>query len=76
MSLLNNNSNAQPEVSAYSRFWVYKGVNNKNTGNTDWIPCNTHLPTVCFNSVMRQVLLFEDASHQVKVNAPVGTIQG
>ncbi|KAG0038465.1 hypothetical protein BGZ82_000149 [Podila clonocystis] len=85
VSLLNSNPNAQPEVSAYSQFWVYNGVPgtfsnclavNKNTGNTDWIPCNTQLPTVCFNSVMRRVLLFEDASRQVKVNTPVGTIQG
>ncbi|KAF9392529.1 hypothetical protein CPB97_000611 [Podila verticillata] len=66
VSLLNNNPNAQPEVSAYSQFWVYN----------DLIPCNTQLPTVCFNSAMRRVLLFEDASRQVKVNTPVGTIQG
>ncbi|KAG0015075.1 hypothetical protein BGZ81_011857 [Podila clonocystis] len=85
VSLLNKNSNAQPEVDAFSQFWVYNGVPgifanclavNKNTGKTDWIPCSTQLPTVCFNSVMRRVLLFDDASRQVKVNTPVGTIQG
>ncbi|KAF9299917.1 hypothetical protein BGZ74_008501 [Mortierella antarctica] len=85
VSLLKNNPNSQPEVSAYSQFWVYNVVPgifsnclavNKNTGNTDWIPCSTQLPTICFNSVMRRVLLFEDASRQVKVNTPVGTIQG
>ncbi|KAG0343384.1 hypothetical protein BG004_005352 [Podila humilis] len=85
VSLLNKNANAQPEVSAFSQFWVYNGVPgifanclavNKNTGKTDWIPCSTKLPTVCFNSVMRRVLLFEDSSRQVKVNTPVGTIQG
>ncbi|KAG0241915.1 hypothetical protein BG011_003412, partial [Mortierella polycephala] len=49
---------------------------NKNTGGTDWIPCSTQLPTVCFNSVMRRVLLFDDKSRQVKVNSPAGPIQG
>ncbi|KAF9944589.1 hypothetical protein BGZ70_004512, partial [Mortierella alpina] len=85
VSLLNSNGNAQKEVSAFSQFWVYNGVPgifanclavNKNTGKTDWIPCSTQLPTVCFNSVMRRVLLFDDTSRQVKVNTPVGTIQG
>ena len=85
VSLLNNNSPAQAEVSAFSQFWVYNGVPgvfsnclavNKNNGKTDWIPCSTKLPTVCFNSVMRRVLLFDDTSRQVKVNTPVGQIQG
>ncbi|GJJ77780.1 hypothetical protein EMPS_10139 [Entomortierella parvispora] len=85
VDLLNNNSPAQAEVSAFSQFWVYNGVPgvfsnclavNKNTGKTDWIPCSTKLPTVCFNSVMRRVLLFDDTSRQVKVNTPVGQIQG
>ncbi|KAG0222910.1 Carboxylesterase family-domain-containing protein [Mortierella sp. GBAus27b] len=85
VSLLNNNAPAQKEVSAFSQFWVYNAVPgvasnclavNKNTGKTDWIPCSTALPTVCFNSVMRRVLLFDDASRQVKVNTPVGPIQG
>jgi len=49
---------------------------NKNTGKTDSIPCSTQLPTVCFNSVLRRVLLFQDTSRQIKVNTPVGTIQG
>ncbi|KAF9581359.1 hypothetical protein BGW38_001656 [Lunasporangiospora selenospora] len=49
---------------------------NKKTGNTDTIPCSTQLPTICFNSVMRRVLLFEDASRQIKVDTPVGQIQG
>ncbi|KAF9312289.1 hypothetical protein BG003_006429 [Podila horticola] len=83
--LLNNNAPAQNEVSAYNQFWVYNGVPgvlsnclavNKNTGNTDWIPCTTQLPTVCGNNVMRRVLLFDDTSRQVKVNTPVGAIQG
>ncbi|KAF9993811.1 hypothetical protein BGZ79_001479 [Entomortierella chlamydospora] len=85
ISLLNNNSPAQEEVSGYSQYWVYNAVPgvlsnclavNKNTGGTDWIPCSTELPTVCFNSVMRRVLLFDDTSRQIKVNAPVGQIQG
>ncbi|CAO3569853.1 unnamed protein product [Mortierella alpina] len=85
VSLLNSNANAQKEVSAFSQFWVYNGVPgifanclavNKNTGKTDWIPCSTQLPTICFNSVMRRVLLFDDTSRQIKVNTPVGTIQG
>ncbi|GJJ77782.1 hypothetical protein EMPS_10141 [Entomortierella parvispora] len=85
VSLLNSNAPAQPEVEAYSQYWVYNGVPgvfgnclavNKNTGNTDWIPCTTELPSVCFNSVMRRVLLFDDTSRQVKVNTPVGQIQG
>ncbi|KAG9321486.1 hypothetical protein KVV02_005883 [Mortierella alpina] len=85
VSLLNSNANAQKEVSAFSQFWVYNGVPgifanclavNKNTGKTDWIPCSTQLPTVCFNSVMRRVLLFDDTSRQIKVNTPVGAIQG
>ncbi|KAG0364303.1 hypothetical protein BGX24_004689, partial [Mortierella sp. AD032] len=85
ITLLNNNAVAQKEVSAFSQFWVYNGVPgvlanclavNKNTGKTDWIPCSTKLPTVCFNSVLRRVLLFQDTSRQVKVNTPTGTIQG
>ncbi|KAG0052509.1 hypothetical protein BGZ83_002494 [Gryganskiella cystojenkinii] len=85
ITLLNNNAPAQQEVSAYSQFWVYNGVPgvlsnclavNKSTGKTDWIPCSTTLPTVCFNSVMRRVLLFDDTSRQVVVNSPVGQIQG
>ncbi|KAG0196345.1 hypothetical protein BGX33_001757, partial [Mortierella sp. NVP41] len=85
VTLLNKNPAAQKEVSAFSQFWVYNGFPgifsnclavNKNTGKTDWIPCSTQLPTVCFNSVMRRVLLFEDASRQIKVNTPVGAIQG
>ncbi|KAF9292868.1 hypothetical protein BGZ74_000128, partial [Mortierella antarctica] len=85
VKLLKNNAPAQNEVSAYNQFWVYNGVPgvlsnclavNKNTGNTDWIPCSTQLPTVCGNNVMRRVLLFDDTSRQVKVNTPVGTIQG
>ncbi|KAG0256959.1 hypothetical protein BGZ95_005365, partial [Linnemannia exigua] len=85
VTLLNNNAVAQKEVSAFSQFWVYNGVPgvlsnclavNKNTGKTDWIPCSTQLPTVCFNSVLRRVLLFQDTSRQIKVNTPIGTIQG
>ncbi|ORZ16673.1 Carboxylesterase family-domain-containing protein [Lobosporangium transversale] len=85
VSLLKKNAPAQVEVSAYSQFWVYNGIPgvldnclaiNKQTGKTDWIPCDTQLPTVCFNSVMRRVLLFDDASRQIKVNTPVGPIQG
>ncbi|KAF9177844.1 hypothetical protein BGZ50_008309 [Haplosporangium sp. Z 11] len=85
VSLLKSNAPAQKEVDAYSQFWVYNGVPgifsnclavNKNTGKTDWIPCATQLPTVCFNSVMRRVLLFDDKSRQIKVNAPAGPIQG
>ncbi|KAF9915798.1 hypothetical protein FBU30_001755, partial [Linnemannia zychae] len=85
VTLLNDNAVAQKETSAFSQFWVYNGVPgilsnclavNKNNGKTDWIPCNTMLPTICFNSVLRRVLLFEDTSRQVKVNTPVGTIQG
>ncbi|KAF9314153.1 hypothetical protein BG006_004010, partial [Podila minutissima] len=85
VELLNNNSPAQAETSAFSQFWVYNGFPgifgnclavNKNTYKTDWIPCSTQLPTVCFNSVMRRVLLFDDTSRQVKVNTPVGAIQG
>ncbi|KAG0348904.1 hypothetical protein BG004_003736 [Podila humilis] len=85
VELLNNNPAAQSETSAFSQFWVYNGFPgifgnclavNKNTYKTDWIPCSTHLPTVCFNSVMRRVLLFEDSSRQIKVNTPVGLIQG
>ncbi|KAF8941666.1 Carboxylesterase family-domain-containing protein [Dissophora ornata] len=85
VTLLNNNAPAQVEVSAFSQFWVFNGVPgvlsnclalNKKTGNTDWIPCSTQLPTVCFNSVARRVLLFADTSKQVKVNTPVGQIQG
>lgn len=85
VSLLNNNAPAQPEVSAFSQFWVYNAFPgvfgrclavNKNTGGTDWISCKTQLPTVCFNSVMRRVLLFDDTSRQIKVNTPTGAIQG
>ncbi|KAG0288048.1 hypothetical protein BGZ96_008104, partial [Linnemannia gamsii] len=85
VTLLNNNAVAQKEVSAFSQFWVYNGVPgvltnclavNKNTGKTDWIPCSTKLPTVCFNSVLRRVLLFQDTSRQVKVTTPTGTLQG
>ncbi|KAF9207523.1 hypothetical protein BGZ49_000261 [Haplosporangium sp. Z 27] len=85
ISLLNNNSVAQQEVSGYSQYWVYNAVPgifsnclavNKNTGGTDLIPCDTLLPTVCFNSVMRRVLLFDDTSRQIKVNTPTGQIQG
>ncbi|KAF9924597.1 hypothetical protein FBU30_005445, partial [Linnemannia zychae] len=85
VSLLNNNPAAQREVTAYSQFWVYNGFPgifsnclavNKNTGKTDWIPCSTQLPTICFNTVMRRVLLFDDTSRQIKVDTPVGTIQG
>ncbi|KAF9920874.1 hypothetical protein FBU30_009181 [Linnemannia zychae] len=49
---------------------------NKETGKTDWIPCSTQLPTVCFNSVMRRVLLFQDNGRQIKVDTPVGQLQG
>lgn len=82
---MNNNAPAQPEVSVFTQFWVYNGVPgvfenclavNKNTGNTDFIPCTTLLPSVCFNSVPRRVLFFDDTSRQVKVNSPIGTIQG
>ncbi|KAF9437351.1 hypothetical protein BGZ76_001117 [Entomortierella beljakovae] len=85
VELLNNNAPAQEEVSGYSQYWVYNAVPgvlsnclavNKNSGGTDWIPCSTKLPTVCFNSVMRRVLLFEDSSRQIKVNTPTGQIQG
>ncbi|GJJ69798.1 hypothetical protein EMPS_02147 [Entomortierella parvispora] len=85
ISLLNKNSAAQPEVNAYTQYWVYNAVPgvfsnclaaNKATGSTDWISCSTLLPTVCYNSVMRRVLLFDDTSRQIKVNAPVGQIQG
>ncbi|KAF9082642.1 hypothetical protein BGX23_012260, partial [Mortierella sp. AD031] len=85
VTLLNGNAAAQKEVSAFSQFWVYNGVPgvlsnclavNKNTGKTDWIPCSTQLPTICFNNVMRRVLLFQDTSRQVKVNTPTGAIQG
>ncbi|KAF8933283.1 hypothetical protein BGZ47_010936 [Haplosporangium gracile] len=85
VSLLNNNSVAQQEVSGYSQFWVYNGVPgifsnclavNKITGKTDWIPCSTQLPTVCFNSVMRRVLLFQDIGRQIKLDTPIGQLQG
>ncbi|KAF9911517.1 hypothetical protein EC991_003319 [Linnemannia zychae] len=85
VSLLNNNAVAQQEVSGFSQFWVYNGVPgvlanclavNKNTGKTDWIPCTTQLPTICFNSVMRRVLLFQDNGRQIKLDTPVGQLQG
>ncbi|KAG9069586.1 hypothetical protein KI688_010490 [Linnemannia hyalina] len=85
ISLLNNNSVAQQEVSSYSQFWVYSGVPgilsnclavNKITKKTDWIPCSTQLPTVCFNSVLRRVLLFQDTSRQIKLDTPIGQLQG
>jgi acetylcholinesterase len=49
---------------------------NKNTGKTDWILCSTQLPTVCFNSVMRRVLLFQDNGRQIKLDTPIGQLQG
>ena len=49
---------------------------NKNTSKTNWIPCSTQLPTVCFNSVPRRVLLFADTLKQVIVDTPVGQVQG
>ncbi|KAF9971769.1 hypothetical protein BGZ73_005176 [Actinomortierella ambigua] len=85
VDLLRSNAPANVEVAGHTQFWVYNGVPgvlqnclavNKNTGKTDWIPCTTQLPTVCFNSVMRRVLLFDDRSRQVKVTTPVGEIQG
>ncbi|KAF8934331.1 hypothetical protein BGZ47_010420 [Haplosporangium gracile] len=85
VSLLNNNAVAQQEVSGHSQFWVYNGIPgvfsnclavNKNTGKTDWIPCSTQLPTVCFNSVMRRVLFSQDTSRQIKLDTPIGQVQG
>ncbi|KAG0229860.1 hypothetical protein BGW42_001325 [Actinomortierella wolfii] len=85
VDLLKSNTPANIEASNHTQFWVYNGVPgvlqnclalNKDTGKTDWIPCTTQLPTVCFNSVMRRVLLFDDRSRQIKVTTPVGQIQG
>ncbi|KAG0259229.1 hypothetical protein DFQ27_004180, partial [Actinomortierella ambigua] len=85
VDLLKSNPSANAEVNSFSQFWVYNGVPgvvgnclavNKNTGGTDWIPCTTQLPTICFNSVMRRVLLFDDRSRQIKVTTPAGQIQG
>ncbi|KAF9909602.1 hypothetical protein BX616_011115, partial [Lobosporangium transversale] len=84
VSLLKRNAPAQMEVSNSSQFWVYNAFPgvlgkclavNKETEGTDWIPCDTQLPTVCFNSVMRRIRLFDDVSRQIKVNTPVGPIQ-
>ncbi|KAG0066470.1 hypothetical protein BGZ90_001397 [Linnemannia elongata] len=86
VSLLKNNPVAQVEVSAYSQFWVFNGIPgifsnclavNKNTGLTDWIPCSTTLPTVCYNSAPRRTLVIQDSARQVKINIPgVGQLQG
>jgi hypothetical protein len=86
VSLLNNNSPAQEEVSTHTQFWVQNGPSlptfgsclavNKGTGQLDRIPCKTNLPTICYNSASRRVLLSEDTSRQVKLNTPVGMIQG
>ncbi|KAF8935299.1 Carboxylesterase family-domain-containing protein [Dissophora ornata] len=83
VTLLNNNAPAQAEVSAFSQFWVFNGIFGFSNclaldkkGNINWIPCSTKLPTVCLNSVPRRVLLLSDTSKQIKVNTPVGQIQG
>ncbi|KAK3808228.1 MAG: Carboxylesterase, partial [Linnemannia elongata] len=34
------------------------------------------LPTVCFNSVLRRVLLFQDTGRQIKLDTPIGQLQG
>ncbi|KAF9145927.1 hypothetical protein BG015_011756 [Linnemannia schmuckeri] len=39
-------------------------------------PFDTEVPTICSNSVRRRTLFFYDNSRQVKVNTPVGQIQG
>lgn len=82
--LLNNNSPAQTEVSAFHQFWVYDGshptsgcpVVNKMTKTLERVPCDTKLPTVCYNSAPSRNFFFDDASRQIKVDTPVGRIQG
>ncbi|ORZ16677.1 Carboxylesterase family-domain-containing protein [Lobosporangium transversale] len=85
VSLLKKNAPAQKEASAFSQFWIYNAMPgvvdnclavNRNTGRTDWIPCTTQLPTVCFNSVKRCKHFSKDTSRQIRVNTPIGSIQG
>jgi acetylcholinesterase len=49
---------------------------NKNTGKTDRISCSTKLPTICFNSVARRTLFSQDTSRQIKLDTPIGQVQG
>ncbi|KAF9935026.1 hypothetical protein FBU30_008519 [Linnemannia zychae] len=49
---------------------------NKDTGETDRVSCSAQLPSICFNSVRRRVLIFNDHSRQIRVDTPVGQIQG
>ncbi|KAF9912795.1 hypothetical protein EC991_008657 [Linnemannia zychae] len=86
VDMLKVNAIAQTEVSAYSQFWVFNGIPgvfsnclavNKNTGSTDWIPCSTTLPTVCYNSALRRTLAIQDSIRQIKLDVPgVGQLQG
>ncbi|KAG0379306.1 hypothetical protein BGX24_000929 [Mortierella sp. AD032] len=86
VDLLKTNVVAPTEVTAYSQFWVFNAIPgiysnclalNKNTGLTDWIPCSTTLPTVCYNSALRRTLVVQDSIRQVKLNVPgVGQLQG
>ncbi|GJJ77781.1 hypothetical protein EMPS_10140 [Entomortierella parvispora] len=82
--LLNNNSPAQVEVSAFHQFWVYDGSDpakgcpavNKISKAMERIPCDTQLPSVCYNSAPARNIIFDDASRQIRVDTPVGQIQG
>ncbi|GJJ77783.1 hypothetical protein EMPS_10142 [Entomortierella parvispora] len=85
VSLLNHNAPAQPEVDAHTQFWVYNLVPglfgnclavNKKTGTTESLACSTPLPSVCLNNVGRHRLLISNTLRQVRVNTPVGQIQG
>ncbi|KAF9273098.1 hypothetical protein BGZ88_004101 [Linnemannia elongata] len=61
VSLLNNNVATQQEVSGYSQFWVFNGI-----------------PGILSNclAVMRRVLLFQDNGRQIKLDTPIGQLQG
>ncbi|KAF9927637.1 hypothetical protein FBU30_003013 [Linnemannia zychae] len=83
-SLLANTPVAAEEISNASAFWVENVAgNDKNClavdkkGDSQYVACNTRLPTLCFNTAPTSHFLVPDTHRQIKVGTPkAGVFQG
>ncbi|KAG0229766.1 hypothetical protein BGW42_001369 [Actinomortierella wolfii] len=83
--LFNNTPVVREEIASVSAFWVRSLLRSDGTscqavtknGTTQELPCNTTLPSLCFNTAPKSHFLMAATGHQIKVSTPkAGVLQG
>ncbi|OAQ22905.1 alpha/beta-hydrolase [Linnemannia elongata AG-77] len=83
-SIFVNTPVAVEEVASVSTFWVDNVVDNNQscmavdrTGASQYVACDSRLPTLCFNTAPDAHFLVPDTHRQIKVSTPkAGIFQG